>query len=338
MNTKNSGSRYAKSDRQVGIAGEESRSWYGALDKEKKAAIRELTKLQPRWNFIILMYLGIWLVAAILMAVWPSWPIQLAGSLLIGLAIHGMFNFMHEGIHGNLFRNKRADRAIAFLMGIPSLSSSTTYRIIHLQHHRYNRTEKDPNELMNVSENKRLLSIVFYLALLGGLQLMIMVSPFVGWKYADKQTKRAIILEYLFIVGFFAALFFWASQSGYLNHLWRFWGIPVLIAALMGNVRSWAEHLLTIPGHPLTQSRTVTSNKLFSFLLTNSNYHLEHHLVPGMPWYNLPKLHSLMQEDYLKAGAFNYKSYWQFMWDAVRIGVHGLAPELVPHPLQPAAD
>ena len=338
MTTNKSGNRKSNLYQQVWIAGEESRSWYGALDKDKKAAIRELTKLQPRWNLLILMYLGIWVVSAVLMGVWPAWYIQVAGSLLIGLAIHGMFNFMHEGIHGNLFRNKRADRAIAYLMGLPSLSSSTTYRIIHLQHHRYNRTEKDPNELMNVSNDKRLLSIVFYLALLGGLQLMIMVSPLMGWKLADKQTKRQIILEYLFIVVFYGGLFAWATQGGTLNLIWRFWGIPVLIAAMMGNVRSWAEHLLTIPGHPLTQSRTVTSNKFFSFLLTNSNYHLEHHLVPGMPWYNLPKLHTLMEEEYIKAGAFNYKTYWQFMWDAVRIGVHGLAPELVPHPLQPAAD
>ena len=121
MTTKNTENSRTKVDGQVGIAGEEARGWYGALDKNKKAAIRELTKLQPRWNLVILMYLGIWVASAVLMAVWPAWPIQVAGSLLIGLSIHGMFNFMHEGIHGNLFRNKRADRAIAGLRRIVGL-------------------------------------------------------------------------------------------------------------------------------------------------------------------------------------------------------------------------
>ena len=74
MTTINSENSTINSDRQVGIAGEESRSWYGALDKEKKAAIRELTKLQPRWNLLIFMYLGIWVVSAVLMAAWPAWP------------------------------------------------------------------------------------------------------------------------------------------------------------------------------------------------------------------------------------------------------------------------
>ena len=75
MTTKNTENSRTKVDGQVGIAGEEARGWYGALDKNKKAAIRELTKLQPRWNLVILMYLGIWVASAVLMAVWPliSW-------------------------------------------------------------------------------------------------------------------------------------------------------------------------------------------------------------------------------------------------------------------------
>ncbi|MBI2089732.1 MAG: fatty acid desaturase [Deltaproteobacteria bacterium] len=59
----------------------------------------------------------------------------------------------------------------------------------------------------------------------------------------------------------------------------------------------------------------------------NLNYHLEHHLYPSMPWYNLPRLHALLQDNYRQAGSFIYKSYMKFLWDAFRAGVHGLAPE-----------
>ena len=67
---------------------------------------------------------------------------------------------------------------------------------------------------------------------------------------------------------------------------------------MFGNVRSWAEHALTRPGDPLTCTRTVTSNRVVSFLMCNLNYHLEHHLFPGVPWYNLPALHALLADEY----------------------------------------
>ena len=78
--------------------------------------------------------------------------------------------------------------------------------------------------------------------------------------------------------------------------------------------------MLTTPGHPLLQTRTVTSTKLLSFLNVNLNYHLEHHLFPAVPWYNLPKVHTLLQEEYEQAGAFIYSSYLRFLVDAFRYG------------------
>lgn len=88
-------------------------------------------------------------------------------------------------------------------------------------------------------------------------------------------------------------------------------------------MRSWAEHALTRPGHPLTHTRTVTSNLVVSFLMCNLNYHLEHHLFPGVPWYNLPRVHALLADEYRRAGAFVHRSYLGFLREAARAGVHG---------------
>ena len=46
---------------------------------------------------------------------------------------------------------------------------------------------------------------------------------------------------------------------------------------------------------------------------------------PGVPWYHLPRVHRLLEEDYRKAGAIIYRSYLRFLWDALRLGVHGTA-------------
>lgn len=42
--------------------------------------------------------------------------------------------------------------------------------------------------------------------------------------------------------------------------------------------------------------RTVKLNPFFSFLNWNMEYHLEHHMFPMVPAYNLKKLHDVLKE------------------------------------------
>ena len=51
---------------------------------------------------------------------------------------------------------------------------------------------------------------------------------------------------------------------------------------------------------------------------------MEHHLCPAIPWYNLPKMHTLLKEEYKRDGGHIYGSYLRFLWDALRTGVHGV--------------
>jgi len=125
------------------------------------------------------------------------------------------------------------------------------------------------------------------------------------------------------MAAFYGTVFLAAMHQGRWDLVLHGWAIPLIVAIAFGNARSWAEHAMTAPGNPLTHTRTVTSNRLVSFLMCNLNYHLEHHLFPGVPWYNLPKLHALMAGDYRHAGAFVHRSYLRFLWEAARVGVHG---------------
>ena len=66
-------------------------------------------------------------------------------------------------------------------------------------------------------------------------------------------------------------------------------------------------------GDAILKTRTVTSNPLVSFLMLNLNYHLEHHLFPAIPWYNLPRVHQLLKPMYQARGAVVRKSYAAFV-------------------------
>jgi fatty acid desaturase len=233
---------------------------------------------------------------------------------------------MHEGVHGNLFRRRWLDRWVGFYMGAPSLFSVTAYRVSHTLHHRLNRTEGDPNEITNVSENPRILALTFYAWLCVGMIPYLVHVPLSALRNGRPDGRRAVVIEHALLGGLYACVFWLAVRFGFVDAIVHCWLLPAIVAGLFGNVRGWAEHTMTVRGHPLTQTRTVTSKAIVSFFMCNLNYHLEHHLHPGMPWYNLRKLHALLEDDYRRAASFVYRSYLAFLWDALRTGVHGLAP------------
>ena len=52
--------------------------------------------------------------------------------------------------------------------------------------------------------------------------------------------------------------------------------------------------------------RTVMMNPIARFLYLNMNYHVEHHMFPMIPYYNLPALHEEMKDDTPKP----YTGFW----------------------------
>jgi fatty acid desaturase len=45
-------------------------------------------------------------------------------------------------------------------------------------------------------------------------------------------------------------------------------------------------------------ARTYLTNRIFRFFYWNMNYHIEHHMFPQVPYFNLPKLHEVVKHDY----------------------------------------
>ena len=308
------------------LAGPASRSWFAALPPAKRAAIRELYRLEPSRNLVVLAFVALWLGAAALVLEYPAWPVRFAGYVVMGAALHALGILMHEAVHGNLFRHRTLDRWSAFLLGAPVLVSGAAYKVTHLLHHRYNRGERDPDEFSNYIRDRRLLSFAFYGWGLVGMLVFLAHVPFNALRRGGPRERVAVVTEYALLAALYAGAVLAAARLDALDALVRAWLVPLGLSFLIVNLRGWSEHMLTEPGHPLTQTRTVTSNRLVRFLLCNLNYHLEHHLFPAVPWYNLPRVHALLQDDYRQAGAFVYRSYVKFLWDAVRTGIHGRAP------------
>jgi fatty acid desaturase len=305
---------------------EEASSWVEGLSPERRRAIKELHALNRGWNLVALVFAALWAGAAWAAIRFPVWPVRVPALVLIGASIHALAILMHEGCHGNLFRARALDRWVGFLLGAPALFSCSAYRVTHQHHHRFNRTARDPDEFSNLSRNRTVLSVAFYAWLVVGMPAYLVHVPLTALRRGSRSQRRDVLVEEALLAALVGLVFFLAVRHGFLPQVLWVWVLPMGVAALFGSLRGWAEHLMTRAGHPLTQTRTVTSNAVVSFFMCNLNYHLEHHLFPAMPWYRLPRLHALLREEYVGAGAFVERSYLKFVWDAIRGGVHAESP------------
>ncbi|MDO8632295.1 MAG: fatty acid desaturase, partial [Phycisphaerales bacterium] len=306
------------------------RNWLAEIPPEKRTALRRLHDINVSNSWIAAFFPVMWAAAAVVVMAFPYFLVRLAGYVVIGTAIHGMAVLTHEASHFSMFRNRRLDRWVGFLMGAPVFVSHTAYRVLHGYHHRYTREEEDPDEFNNVTKNRFLLSLLFYSWLVIGTPVYLIHVVATAMIRGTRRDRLDVLVEYAILIGLFGGTYALARHFGRTDLIVHCWAVPMIVAMVFGNVRSWAEHAMTIPGSPMTCTRTVTSNRIVSLLMCNLNYHLEHHLCPGIPWYNLPKMHALMHEEFRRAGAFVYRSYLRFLWDALRTGVHGIASMHMP--------
>ena len=72
----------------------------------------------------------------------------------------------------------------------------------------------------------------------------------------------------------------------------------LLVLPLIMRIRSIAEHFALQHDHPLRQTRTVRAGWLERLLIAphHIGLHIDHHLAASVPFYQLPRLHSLLQE------------------------------------------
>jgi fatty acid desaturase len=289
-----------------------------------RAEIRALQRHEPWRNLPLLLLLPIAGAGA-----WATSPehglaLRAAGTAVLGLVLMSTSVLMHEGIHYLLVRSRRVNRMVALCCGTVVLLSATAYRTLHLRHHAFEHTEDDPDNIETAAPRRVPLVLVYYGLLLVGTYCYFPHVAIGGWRAARTSRERyTIVCEYLLMVGALAAGWWLAP-----DRMLRLWLLPMLVAAQLTNLRGLAEHGLTTGGSPFTATRSVRTSRWIAFFLCNLNLHLEHHLFPAVPWYNLPRVHALLRPAYRAAGASVYDGYGRFFRDFLRTTWAGLIPDV----------
>ena len=289
---------------------------------DKRHSIRALHTLDRRWNFVIILHYAIWLGAAALAIRSQHLAADIALYLIAGLSMSTLSVLGHESSHNLFTRDARIDRWLGFVCGLPLLFSVATYRVVHPLHHKFLHTASDPDDFENVSTDPALLRLVYILTFIAGVYAYLVMVLTNAIRKGNRNERLAVLFECLAMALLCGT--FWATIP--LRIMLKGWLYPLLVAGQFANLRGIAEHGLTSGGNELTDTRTVTTHPALAFMMCNINYHLEHHLYPGVPWYNLPRVHALLSEEYFSAGSSVYGSYGVFLWDAAKGLAHGVVP------------
>jgi fatty acid desaturase len=295
------------------------------LPRDLETRVRELHTKVPVWNLVCVLYPLAWFVAAATVQRFSAgrvgilpWVIRIAGMVLIGMFIQAIAILMHEALHGNLFRSARLNRWTTFAFGVPAFFSGTAYKVAHLNHHRQTRTKQDQDEISNVCKTPAQYRVIFYALFFTATYVYLFtVLPRTAIQIGTYRERCAIALEYAAIVVICSSVIIWGVGTGRANCLLWYWILPMQVAMFLSNIRGLSEHLCTSMDHVLEKTRTIRSNGLVSFLMLNLNYHLEHHLFPGVPWYNLRKVHQELQPLYATARPFVERSYTRYALKAL---------------------
>lgn len=265
-----------------------------------------------RWvpNLKIPLFYGIWIALGII--AWNSsyWASTWVCYLGMGYIQMGIVTFMHDCTHSTLFKVRWKNQAFGIFAMIPLIISFTSFKEDHLIHHKHNRTSKDPDAFTMGKRGVGDFILFYAYAIIGVFLTAIQFTLIFPLKIL--RGKKALIhwSEIALHIVVMWAVFDWAASQSITNQVFNVWFWPLIFFGFFNSMRFIAEHYgCPWDAGPLVGTRTIISNQLNSFFWNNINYHIGHHARPGVPWYNLQKLHALLLPEIERAGALIDKSY-----------------------------
>jgi fatty acid desaturase len=215
-----------------------------------------------------------------------------------------------------------------WLCAFPIASNLYAYRKVHLRHHRYLLTDRDPDLSLSrgypvtwPSFRRKLIrdaTGVSSLVMRGYIDVENGRNKFTLQKLYSRISSE-ILIRRIAVAIFVAALF-------YLGYGWTFvalWIVPLLtVYQVILRIRGVLEHAAVPDAHDgLRNARTIiATNPILRFMLNPHHvaYHLEHHLFPAVPHYNLPGLHAALKTDPRFERALVENSYREAIHDVVK--------------------
>jgi beta-carotene hydroxylase len=292
----------------------------GSRIPKKPSLPSKFTKFNPLMlaRHILLMFL-IWCIPAyiahdliVYFGFWASLPGVLLCTWLASYGLSYGQWIGHDGCHGASLPNKEKGMMLGtFFASATPFYSNIGFSIYHLEHHAHVNTNKDA-DTHYYSKYNNLISRLFIVRIkknrdyLKGVYTIFKQKGSFG-PFDAQQTRRQIIFNIISSV-------FWLCIYGVIFYFDTIYFLtlvvlPTLSLAIFSGCLTYQQHANT--GDTVADDYWRNSRSLTSWFWTvvygGGNYHLEHHLYPRVPVWNLHKVHK-----YLKKQGFYNQSGMHF--------------------------
>lgn len=274
------------------------------VDKEQEAVLKKL--MQPnesRFNFNLLIHSLLWIAASAGVVYSEHWLAISIFVLVLSNQLHAFTILQHECGHRNAYHNDKVNRFVGCIMAWFIYMPYTTFKECHRRHHRnLGDPIHDPDEWNYTGGRTRWLP----------LRVATFVPRFIVISLTryGSDVRKKVAVELAFNTISLVALAWACYAYGYFNEFLLIYVIPLMILALIINPlsRGYEHFPLARISEDDKESRldiaktTISvTHPVVSWIWANINYHVEHHVYPGVPFYNLPAVAKLMEsKEYIR--------------------------------------
>jgi beta-carotene hydroxylase len=222
-------------------------------------------------------------------------------TIIAGYGLQSMGFLGHEGFHGSLHRNKM----VSALLGLFFASAIITYfdmgaMMRHWSHHRFTNQPSDPDIQMQMPLKTWWQRLLFARVNANLHHFNVTLNTALGrpcpfpymmhFQLATVRTLCWINFAFaLFWIGLYIGVILYDPLAGLFSI-----ALPMVVLLFISGCQSFIDHAGT--SDDLFHNAWSRTSPLMTALFAGTNYHLEHHLYPGVPCYRLHKVHKLLRD------------------------------------------
>src|SRR5262245_49913436 len=226
-----------------------------------------------------------------------------------------MTTLLHEVVHNDVVptRRLRPERVLGLVYAITSGISASQFTRWHLYHHdNLGSDDDDPKRhWLSPKRNARWFKLLYCTPALIPIYFRAAARESASYEPALRATIGRERLATVAIQAGVGSLLFLLGGAG---PMLRVWLIPYLfVFPIAFTLNRLGQHYNIDPGNPLKWSTLMKPSRLWDFLFLYSNYHLEHHYFPRVPFYNLRRLHMRLRPLYADVGLKPH-TYREIAW------------------------
>ena len=257
------------------------------------------------------------IVAACSLALWhleSPW-LWVPVALLQGFTFFNMTTLLHEVVHSAVFQTitPRWERVLGLVYASTSGISASQFTRWHLDHHdALGSSLDDPKRhWLSPKRNARWYKLLYCTPALMPIYFRAAARESASYPEDLRRTIRRERTATV-IVQLSAATALWILGGPWV--VLRVWFVPYfLVFPVAFTLNRLGQHYAIDPSHPLKWSTLMKPSHLWDFLFLYSNYHLEHHYFPRVPFYNLRKLHLALRPLYARL-ELKPHTYREILW------------------------